>query len=259
MRYYVVSDIHGCYTEMIVALKEKGYFNDKEEHKLTICGDLFDRGKEAIELQNFVMDLLSKDEVILIRGNHEDLALYLLKDWENFGFMQEHHITNGTVDTVLQLTGYDEINHQNRNNIKWAFMMTPYIRDIIPAMKDYFETKNYIFVHGWIPCHQEKLSKHNIHYSKIDEWRNLDKEQWNLARWYNGMDASNDGVIEENKTIVCGHWHCSYGHAKYEHIGSELGEDADYSPYYSKGIIAIDACTIHSHKVNCLVIEDAIE
>ena len=61
---------------------------------------------------------------------------------------------------------------------------------------------------------------------------------------------------DENKTIVCGHWHTSYGHSKYEHKGTEFGEDADFSPYYGPGIIAIDACTAFSGKVNCLVIED---
>lgn len=32
--------------------------------------------------------------------------------------------------------------------------------------------------------------------------------------------------------------------------------DADFSPYYNKGIIAIDACTAKTLKVNCIVIED---
>jgi hypothetical protein len=46
------------------------------------------------------------------------------------------------------------------------------------------------------------------------------------------------------------------GHSKYEHKGTEFGEDADFSPYYGPGIIAIDACTAFSGKSNCLVIED---
>ena len=73
MRYYVVADVHGFYTELIAALTEKGFFEDKEPHKLIVCGDLFDRGPEPKELQKFIVDLLDKDEVILIRGNHEDL------------------------------------------------------------------------------------------------------------------------------------------------------------------------------------------
>lgn len=70
------------------------------------------------------------------------------------------------------------------------------------------------------------------------------------------MEAARQGVIEPNKTIVCGHWHASYGHAKIDGTCSEFGEDADFSPYYGKGIIALDACTVHSRKVNCIVLED---
>ena len=59
-----------------------------------------------------------------------------------------------------------------------------------------------------------------------------------------------------HKLIVCGDWHCSYGHAKVEGKGTERGANADYSPYYGKGIIALDACTVLSKKVNCIVIKD---
>ncbi len=60
-----------------------------------------------------------------------------------------------------------------------------------------------------------------------------------------------------NREIVFGKLEaCSDGHSKYEHKGTEFGEDADFSPYYGPGIIAIDACTAFSGKVNCLVIED---
>lgn len=49
--------------------------------------------------------------------------------------------------------------------------------------------------------------------------------------------------------IVSGHWHCSWGHATFD-------SNAVFTPYYSKGIIAIDACTAYSGFVNCLVLED---
>ncbi len=114
----------------------------------------------------------------------------------------------------------------------------------------YFETEHYVFTHGWIPS----IPNRDKSYSYISSWREADREQWNRARWFNGMDAAQ--TADENKTIVCGHWHTSYGHSKYEHKGTEFGEDADFSPYYGPGIIAIDACTAFSGKVNCLVIED---
>lgn len=68
------------------------------------------------------------------------------------------------------------------------------------------------------------------------------------------MDAAQSCL--EEKTILCGHWNCSYGHAQFEHKGSEFGPDADFSPYFGPGIIALDACTAHSGHVNILVLDD---
>ena len=131
-----------------------------------------------------------------------------------------------------------------------AAKKTPFYTKIIPSMIDYYETEHYIFVHGWIPC----IADRRTGFSYYSDWRNVDPFEWKRARWYNGMDAVQ--TCMEEKTILCGHWHSSYGHWKYEHIGSEFGEDADFSPYYGSGIIALDACTAISNRVNVIVLED---
>ena len=46
------------------------------------------------------------------------------------------------------------------------------------------------------------------------------------------MAAAHAGITETGKTIVCGHWHCSFGHAKYEGKGGEFDNDPDFSPYF---------------------------
>ena len=51
MRYYVTSDTHGFYDELISQLKSAGYFDDTAPRKLIILGDLMDRGNQAKELQ----------------------------------------------------------------------------------------------------------------------------------------------------------------------------------------------------------------
>ena len=71
------------------------------------------------------------------------------------------------------------------------------------------------------------------------------------------LNLKNNGcIIEKNKTIVCGHWHCSFGHSHYEGDGGEFNNNPNFAPYYGKGVIALDACTPISKKVNCIVIED---
>lgn len=154
MKYYVVSDVHSFYSEMISALTEKGFFEEKEPHKLIVCGDLFDRGEESLAMQKFITDLIKKDEVILIRGNHEDLMLELIDNADYVfgkGIEYTHHWSNGTVKTVTDLTGMDVFTDDSRDIVN-KLCVTPYVKDIIPKTVDYYETEHYIFVHGWIPC-----------------------------------------------------------------------------------------------------------
>ncbi len=41
-------------------MDENGFFTDTEAHKLIVCGVLFDRGREAAQLQEFILDLMEK-------------------------------------------------------------------------------------------------------------------------------------------------------------------------------------------------------
>ncbi len=263
MKYYVVSDVHGFYSKLIAVLTDKGFFEDKQPRKLVICGDILDRGQEALKMQEFILDLMKKGEVILVRGNHEDLSLELLEN-ASYYFKNEikalrsHHASNGTIDTFKQLTGVSLSSMlKNTQSFVGKAKNTPYVQTIIPAMIDYFETKNYIFVHGWIPCREENSPYMGKCYFYEPNWRNASKKEWEKARWYNGMMCHNQCVLEDGKTIVCGHWHCSYGHEMYGvNRNNSRSKKEDFSPYYNKGIIAIDAATSYSGLMNCIVIEE---
>lgn len=252
MRYYVTADVHGYFSLLKAALTRQGFFDDPQPHKLIICGDLYDRGAEAKELQDFILELMAQNRIILIRGNHEDLTQSLLHSWHRRSYLQSHHNLNGTVDTLCQLTGislrqlYDNPEHMAR-----AFLKNPFMQTILPATVDYYETDRYIFVHGWIPCTPVSVASHQTEYIPMADWRNADKSDWDKARWINGMEAAHAGITEPGKTIVCGHWHCSFGHEQYEQA-----PQPDFTPYYGNGIIALDACTPVSQTVNCIVIED---
>lgn len=69
----------------------------------------------------------------------------------------------------------------------------------------------------------------------------------------------------EGKTVVCGHWHTSYGHSKLHSDGVEFPNKysanpehryANFDPFVDNGIIALDGCTALTDKVNCVVLED---
>ena len=66
------------------------------------------------------------------------------------------------------------------------------------------------------------------------------------------MDAAQTASVD-GKTVICGHCYAAYGHSKY---GSKAAKQADSSPYFGDGVVAIDACTAISGKINVLVVED---
>lgn len=137
MKYYVTADVHGYFSELKVALTEQSFFEDRGPHKLIVCGDLYDRGTEALQLQAFILELLAKDQVILIRGNHEDLTMNLLNNWHRRSYLQSHHHTNGTIDTLCQLTGTSIRDlYTNAENVGRSFLQDPYIQKLIPSMVD---------------------------------------------------------------------------------------------------------------------------
>ena len=181
MKYYITADIHGFYMEFQDALKSSGYYEEKEPHKLIILGDLFDRGSEAKRLQAFVLN--NMENLILIRGNHEDLFEELVTADE--GLPYSHHVTNGTYQTALQLTGFDPTMARIRNyDFVDAAKATPFYKTIIPSMLDCYETDHYVFVHGWIPCIHSRKG-----YSYYREWRDASAGEWHTARWYNFVPA----------------------------------------------------------------------
>lgn len=265
MKYYVVSDIHSYYTKLIESLKENGFFEDTEPHKLIVCGDFFDRGEEPCEVTGFLLDLAKKDEVILIKGNHEDLMEAMLDDIV-YGDIYEYemgksiHVKNGTFDTALRLTGLEPMYAlSHAKELAAKVKLTDYYKKLLPLCVNYFETERYIFTHGYVPCTAREGSNLYSPYKWFylnKDWRNASSEDWRYARWYNGMEFVCKRKMSLGKTVVCGHWNCSYGHAEVEHKCSEFGKDADFTPFYGEGVIGIDACTAFSGKVNCIIVED---
>lgn len=69
---YVMSDIHGCYKEYCKML-EKITFSGSDD--LYIIGDVIDRGPDVVPL---LEDIMARDNVRLLAGNHEYMGLRVL-------------------------------------------------------------------------------------------------------------------------------------------------------------------------------------
>lgn len=260
MRYYVTSDTHGFFQYLHKSLTEAGFFADKQPKKLILCGDMMDRGDQAVEMQSFMLDLLQKDELIFIRGNHEDLMHDFLRDFtaakDRVGFLLgigNHHLSNGTFSTACQLAEMEpqEV-WEKPNQFISRVMHSDFLQTLIPAAVDFYETDHYIFTHGFIPCGDPRNPKYHTN------WREPSKENWARARWINGMKTAEvHGISEPGKTIVCGHWNASYGHCRLENsCPSEFGPNADHTPYFSTALIGMDACAAESGFLNTIILND---
>ena len=248
-KLFCVSDIHGFYDELIEALNKAGFDESNEEHYLVVCGDVWDRGSQPVEVMRYLNSLPRK---VLIKGNHESL----FQDLCERGYPGTHDYSNGTYDSVCEF-GNADLGNSFDECCMVAYHRT---KNFIDSMVDYFETKNYIFCHGWIPvtCKDGLPMYHrkNRKFEFNPEWRHAHHSEWEQARWLNGIDMAKNGFVDPEKTIVCGHWHCSYGHMIDGHTIDEFGPYAFWEPYYGNGVIAIDRCTAYTGKVNVLVLED---
>lgn len=271
-KYFVVSDVHSFYDEMMKSLNERGFQVDNPDHYLVVAGDLFDRGPKTRELYDFVNKL--GDRFIYVKGNHEDLLEDCVADIVSGRSISSHHFGNGTVRTVAAFCNCSEweIGETRRSEEIKQLVYTktlPVLNFIATKAKDYAELGDYIVVHGWIPTIDENLSpfsKKPLRLAPREWWDNQEdyssKDLWKEARWTNGMQAWKDGCVIPDKIIICGHWHCSWGWSYLDREYKEFppkgmkGWENSFQPYIKPGIMAIDACTAYSGIVNCIVLEE---
>lgn len=230
-KLFVISDVHGHYTPLKEDLAQAGFDNDNEDHLLICCGDYFDRGDENMEVLRFFERLKHK---VLLRGNHEDMLLKLLKT----GKLLPHHYINGTISTLKNIFGKyfaDPVN--DTIDFSGKTRITDRICEFIEETVDYYETENYVFVHGWLPENADTAEAR----------QKTSRAAWEKARWVKWTEQYVGQRPLADKTLVCGHVPTFYKNP----TGSRRGEI-----YFGNGMIAIDAGTADTKQVNVLVIEN---
>lgn len=266
-KYFVTSDVHSFFDELMVALCENGFDSDNNDHILCICGDLFDRGDKTVELFEFVKSLQEQNRLIYVRGNHEDLLFDCMREIRCGKLPSSHHFHNQTVKTICRFCGENEwIVYDPTWRDKICETMQPILDFIDENCVDYAKIGNYVLTHGWIPViTNDHLPSHytkNRNFSFDPNWESATQENWKRARWLNGMEMWKNFGSPDDITVVVGHWHCSYG---WSHIDQKYKEFPDkshkhfkysFQPWVKDGIIALDSCCAYSGKLNCIVIEN---
>lgn len=239
-KLFVVSDVHSYYDEMKRALDEVGFDPANEDHWLISCGDALDRGPKSQEVLDYLMNL---PRCVLVKGNHDLLIMDCLKR----GFAQSYDYGNGTARSIIDLAPYSKTFNEA------CIVAYEKVKPFVNRMVNYFETKNYIFVHSWIAVEcNDDLPDYYTRNRKFEfdpDWRYARRKAWERAMWGNPFYMAQNGFLPD-KTVVFGHW------GTYEQRPVDYEGEDFFDPIYGNGYIGIDATTALSGKVNVLVLED---
>ena len=258
---FIISDIHGHYKEMLDALEKAGFNENKYNHKLICLGDWTDREPNVLAVYEYLKKLVDKGSAIVTMGNHEKFFINFLEGSYN----PFNYLHNGLSETVADfwhrtapfeswcmLEGNCTMTQENY--AKWVDICRKDINEeypeLLPWLKSlprYFETKNYIMVHGAID-------------TKVSDWHNPHCYRGNLIDW-DALDFD-DGyffgsqINNTNKTVIIGHFGTEQLRKMYQDIiKNDTGDTYDILYRDDNKIIAIDATTVISKLVNVLVIE----
>ncbi len=183
---YVVSDIHG-HLDKLWELERK--INLKDHDTLYILGDVVDRGPEPINLLKYCM---SRENIVLLMGNHEDMMLNFLLETEG---MDRKNLSNSD----LYSTDYFGNWEYNGGDITY----TQFLRESKETQKeiiDYLKS---------LPIELTVKTKHDTYYlvhgMYVDEdiYESMTEESkrkqkiWGRIRRYS--------VGPEGKTVIVGH------------------------------------------------------
>lgn len=169
-KYFIFSDVHGHFDELISALKSSGFDIKNEEHIIISLGDNFDRGKQNFKVFQFLKSF-PVHRKFLIKGNHEILLEHLVDRYDAL----PHDRHNGTLDAYLEFR---------------RELGDPKISEVIEFNKtflNYLEIQNHIFTHAFIPNNYKKATQ----------------EEWDDAVWIDSRTKLDELI--KKKTIVVGH------------------------------------------------------
>ena len=170
---YVMSDIHGM-KEKFYQLLEK--IKLKPDDRLYVLGDVIDRGKDGIEL---LLDLMNRDNVTVLVGNHEVMMLNAIKPTANM------------VDIKLWFRNYGNVTYDAFSNLSEDKQKQ--IHEFILKMPLTAEVtvndKKYLLVHGAPPELQYKLYQTFIPEREFATWERLNA----------------DDIMPKGKTVIFGH------------------------------------------------------
>lgn len=262
-KIFAVSDIHGEYEILIKGLKEAGFDEDNPEHLLISVGDAFDRGGNALAVYEYLKRLSDKGSAVVLKGNHTGFFTGYLDGTILSPFNYYNNGTNETMADFLHETApfemycvLREIDQPTYGDFAdWVSRARQEINGEFPELLEwlntrpyYLETENYIFTHGAIDTNAKDWHKpHCERYHFTD---------WDALMWDDGSFFEKE-INNTDKTVVIGHFGTATLRKMYGYSPNRNPKGSfDILKRKDGRVIAIDATTNLSKKINVLVLED---
>ncbi|MFD1066600.1 metallophosphoesterase family protein [Oceanobacillus locisalsi] len=224
-RILAISDVHGCYQELVELLQLNNY--NPEEDQLILLGDYIDRGPEPKRTVAYIMELV-EEGAIALRGNHDQMFLDFINSED--ANKEQLYLMNGGMDTLKSYIGREhfpervtradlpsvreQIKENDRDHVEFLSNL-PY----------YYETENHLFIHAGID-------------PTLDDWK--DTPDYDKI-WIRYPFLESDHPY--NFTIV-------HGHTPTQFIRGEQ----DNRVFFGNKKIDIDGACAYGGRLNCLTI-----
>lgn len=159
---YAISDIHGFYRELYSRIDQMGNLKPFEngKNKLVLLGDYIDRGSESKKVFEMIFNwqqLLGDENMVVLRGNHEDWFLDFLDGNGNEWLREDKNLmTSKTFLTGEQLEKAKAMVIGEKIKSTYYYIRTCISenhKELIAWLRKlpyYYETENQLFVHAGI-------------------------------------------------------------------------------------------------------------
>ena len=193
-----MSDIHGMYNKYIKMLQ---VINFTKEDELYILGDIFDRGKQPIDI---LKHIIAYDNIHLIRGNHEEMFL----EYYNYG--EYYWISENGGDTTLnQIQDY-----QMKSNINYLDAVAQYVSRLPLYKIVHVNNVKYFLVHAEVDTEIDKeisyQSKDKLLWGREEVHTDKQFEDYVVIHGHTPVqliEQNNNGIIikrKHNIYVDCG-------------------------------------------------------
>lgn len=230
-RILAISDIHGCFDELVQLLDLCNY--QSETDQLVLLGDYIDRGPESKRTVSYIMELVEKGAVAL-RGNHDQMFLDFLN--HDDVKMIKRYLANGGISTLKNYVGPEHFQTGvTKDNLRAARQLIKKTASehvaFLSALPYYYETDKHLFIHAGID-------------PTLTDWRETPQHD---MIWIRQPFLFNDH--QHDFTVV-------HGHSPTQYIrGSK-----DNSVLFGNKKISIDGACAYDGQINALMIlEDSYQ